>query len=78
MADSLGSHSNAHGILNYPQPLHEWNAGAGPRLLVPCDPTDGTIGGPWVIESHLFTHQVRRGVKRKAATKTVYVPVPIP
>lgn len=58
--------------------LSKWNTGSGPRLLVPVDPTGGTQGGPWVFDTHLHTHQLRRGPKRKAATNTVYVPVPIP
>lgn len=60
-------------------PMHIWNSGAGPKLLVPCDPDDGFIGGPWTVELPLRTHQIRRGVKRKAApASTVFVPVPVP
>jgi hypothetical protein len=58
--------------------LNRWNTGSGPRQIVPVDPTGGTQGGPWTFEPHLFTHQLRRGPKRKAATNTVYVPVPVP
>jgi hypothetical protein len=58
--------------------LRKWNDGSGPRLVVPVDPTGGTQGGPWALETHLFTHQLRRGPKRKKTTSTVYVPVPVP
>jgi hypothetical protein len=59
--------------------LAEWLTGAGPKSLVPCDPTDGMIPPTWVMEQHLFTHQLRRGVKRKKTAATnVYVPVPVP
>jgi hypothetical protein len=58
--------------------LGKWNTGCGPKLLVPVDPTGGTQGGPWVFETHAFTHQLRRGPKRKVAANTVYVPIPVP
>lgn len=45
--------------------LAEWINGAGPKSLVPVDPTSGEQGGPWAVEAHLFTHQLRRGAKRK-------------
>jgi hypothetical protein len=58
--------------------LAKWNTGCGPRSLVPVSPTDGTQGGPWTLRTQLHVHQLRKGVKRKAAVKTVYVPVPVP
>jgi hypothetical protein len=48
----------------------EWDTGAGPHDCVPVDPTSGAQGGPWQLESHLYTHQLRRGSKRKAAAAT--------
>lgn len=58
--------------------LAKWNTGSGPRLLVPVAPSDGTQGGPWAIRPQLHTHQLRKGIKRKPKTTTVYVPVPVP
>jgi hypothetical protein len=58
--------------------LHEWINGAGPKLVVPVDPTGGTQGTGWTITTHLHTHQLRRGPKRKKAATQVFVPVPIP
>lgn len=58
--------------------LTVWNTGAGPRALRPVRPADGTIGNPWTVLGHLYTHQLRRGPKRKVTSKTVYVPVPVP
>lgn len=58
--------------------LAKWNTGSGPKLLVPVDPTGGTQGGPWTLDTNLRTHQLRRGPKRKAKTTTVYLPVPVP
>lgn len=74
------SHSNAHAPLNNATGiLGPWSNGSGPKSLVPCDPTDGMQGGPWTFKSHLYTHQVRRGPKRKKpAAQTVVVPVPVP
>ena len=45
--------------------LAKWNAGAGPHQVVPVDPTSGDAGSGWVLEQHLFTHQLRRGPRRK-------------
>ena len=45
---------------------------------MPVDPTGGEQGGPWAYKPHLFTHQLRRGPKRKVVTKTEYVPIPVP
>lgn len=56
----------------------KWNTGCGPRTLVPVSPTDGTQGGPWGLKTQLHVHQLRKGHKRKVATNTVYVPVPVP
>ena len=46
--------------------LSPWNAGAGPHQVVPVDPTSGDAGSGWVLEGHLYTHQLRRGPRRKA------------
>lgn len=58
--------------------LNKWNTGCGPRTLVPVSPTDGAQGGPWVLDTKLHVHQLRKGHKRKVAATTVYVPVPVP
>jgi hypothetical protein len=42
-----------------------WMTGAGPHQVVPVSPSTGTPGSPWSAEVHLFTHQLRRGAKRK-------------
>jgi hypothetical protein len=42
-----------------------WNTGAGPHLVVPVDPSTGDAGQTWAAETHLYTHQLRRGAKRK-------------
>lgn len=47
------------------QDVDKWNTGSGPHKVVPIDPTGGAQGGPWTIETHLFTHQLRRGPRRK-------------
>jgi hypothetical protein len=61
-----GTNPNAHCPLTDAALLLEpFNTGAGPLNLIPVDPTDGT-SGQWSFETHLFTHQVRRGTKKKA------------
>jgi hypothetical protein len=70
---------NAHGTLaNAATLFDKWNHGAGPSLLVPVSPTTGVQGGPWTVEQHLYTHQLRRSPKHKIKTVTVLVPTPIP
>jgi hypothetical protein len=44
--------------------LTPFNTGAGPHSVVPCSATTGK-SGPWTVETHLFTHQLRKGKKRK-------------
>lgn len=57
---------NTHcALLNATNLLDAWNQGSGPHKLVPCDPTGGATGGPWAIQTHLYTHQLRRGPKRR-------------
>jgi hypothetical protein len=66
----LGSAADPNTVetLNAPSiVLAEWDTGAGPHDCVPVDPTSGAQGGPWQLETHLYTHQLRRGSKRKAA-----------
>ena len=58
--------------------LDKWISGSGPRLLVPVSPSDGTQGAGWVVDTKLYTHQLRKGHKHKTTTNTVYVPVPVP
>lgn len=43
----------------------KWNTGSGPRSVYPVDPTGGSKPANWQCEQHLFTHQLRRGPKRK-------------
>jgi hypothetical protein len=60
--------------------LAKWNTGSGPNLNVPVDPTGGAQGGPWGLETHLFTHQLRRGPRSKlppASTNSIEIP-PVP
>jgi hypothetical protein len=59
---------NSHASLADPSGLLSvYDDGAGPSKLVPVAPRNGSQGGPWMIEGHLYTHQLRRGHKRKAA-----------
>lgn len=44
-------------------PLPHLNDGAGPNLLVPCDPTTGQTGTGWAPHTALYTRQLRKGVK---------------
>jgi hypothetical protein len=46
-----------------PSLFAKWNTGSGPNSLVPVDPTDGMQGTGWVLNTHLYTHQLRRGNK---------------
>jgi hypothetical protein len=56
------------GLTNEANVLAKWLTGSGPHDVVPVDPTGGAQGGPWTLETHLYTHQLRRGSKRKPAT----------
>lgn len=47
-----------------------WDNGCGPHKLVPVSPSSGIQGGPWAHETHLFTHQLRRGPKKKVAASS--------
>lgn len=59
------SDPNAHNaITSLTNTFEKWNDGAGPRLLVPVDPTTGEQGTTWAPETHLFTRQLRKGPKR--------------
>jgi hypothetical protein len=53
--------------------LTPWNQGSGPNRLVPVRPMTGAQGSGWVMESHLYTHQMRRGAKRKKPTQASLV-----
>ncbi|HEX8869204.1 MAG TPA: hypothetical protein VF821_26325, partial [Lentzea sp.] len=57
--------SNMGTLTNPAQVLAVWNTGAGPHSVVPVSPSTGAQGGPWVFETHLFTHQLRKGKKKK-------------
>lgn len=48
--------------------LAPFNTGAGPHLVRPCSPSSGAAGASWVFEPHAYTHQLRKGKKRKAPT----------
>lgn len=70
---------NAHNpITNAASILAKWTSGSGPSLVVPVSPTTGAQGGPWSFESHLYTHQLRRGNKAKKppaiATNSIDIP----
>lgn len=53
-------------------PLTIYNTGAGPHKVTPCSPTSGHAGtGPWVMEHHLFTHQLRRKKKKKPSANLI-------
>jgi hypothetical protein len=59
---------NSHASLADPSGLLAvYDDGAGPSKLVPIAPRNGQQGGPWMIEGHLYTHQLRRGHKKKKA-----------
>lgn len=81
--DVNASNSTANAMLALTNPattLATWNSGSGPNSLVPIDPSSGEQGGPWSFEVHLFTHQLRRGAKRKkvpVAGNSVDIP-PVP
>jgi hypothetical protein len=49
--------------------LKPFNTGAGPHAVVPVSPSNGKAG-TWVMEAHAFTHQLRKGKKRKTPAKT--------
>jgi hypothetical protein len=68
--DAAASETDPNSIaaLNSPSTLFtQWDHGAGPHSCVPVDPTDGTQGAPWEAATHLYTHQLRRGPRRKKA-----------
>jgi hypothetical protein len=46
--------------------LAPWNTGAGPHNVVPISAA-GRGPGTWTMEQHLFTHQLRKGKKKKKA-----------
>lgn len=72
--DAAASDADANTIatLNAPTSLFtQWDHGSGPHSVVPVDPTDGTQGQPWVAAQHLYTHQLRRGPRKKKATSAI-------
>lgn len=65
---SAGTDPNTIAHLNDPTTtLAKWNNGSGPHNVVPVDPTGGKPGTPWSMEQHLYTHQLRRGPRKKKA-----------
>jgi hypothetical protein len=74
-SDSSG---NSHPTLAAGDPLAKWKTGSGPNLLVPIDTDSGTQATTWVIKTHLYTRQFRKGKKRKPITKVVFEPLPTP
>jgi len=69
---------NSHATLAATDPLLKWKNGSGPNLLVPIDTDSGQQASTWLIKTHLYTRQFRKGKKRKPVVKTEYVPVPLP
>jgi hypothetical protein len=66
--DVLAENSDPNTLRSLTNPstfLDVFNHGAGPHNVVPVSPSKGTEGGPWTMETHLFTHQMRRGKKHK-------------
>lgn len=62
----LQSNPNSFGgVAGTYQGLKAWNTGSGPHNVVPVSPTTGLQGGPWTFETHAYTHQLRRGAKKK-------------
>jgi hypothetical protein len=53
-----------------PTVFDKWDHGSGPHNSVPVSPTTGQQGKGWQAETHLFTHQLRRGPKRKVAASS--------
>jgi hypothetical protein len=49
----------------------KWDHGSGPHSVVPVDPTGGTAGTPWTAHTHLYTHQLRRGPRKKKASGSI-------
>jgi hypothetical protein len=62
---SVGDPNSLDALLNAGSLFDAWNVGSGPHSVVPIDPTSGNEGVPWTVETHLYTHQLRRGAKRK-------------
>jgi hypothetical protein len=55
-------------LFNETQLLAPFNTGAGPHAVVPVSPVSGAAefqGSNWEMEKHLFTHQLRKGKKKK-------------
>lgn len=73
--DVLALSSDVNALAPLADPSHlldPYNVGSGPHAVTPCSPTSGHAGtGPWVIETHLFTHQLRRGKKKKKAQSLI-------
>jgi hypothetical protein len=62
---SAANPNSLDALLNAGSLFDAWNVGSGPHSVVPVDPTSGLPGAPWTVETHLYTHQLRRGAKRK-------------
>lgn len=65
---NVGDPNSHEPLISEAGTLTPWNAGAGPHQVVPIDPTSGDAGSGWHLEQHLFTHQLRRGPRRKVKT----------
>jgi hypothetical protein len=51
--------------------LDTWIHGAGPHAVVPVSPSTGVPAQTWAFESHLYTHQLRKGKKKKKPVGSV-------
>lgn len=58
------------GLTNPAITLNKWDNGAGPHDVVPVSPSTGLQGAGWSLEVHLYTHQLRRGSKRKTTSQS--------
>jgi len=47
--------------------LAPYITGAGPHAVVPVSPHTGQPAATWTLETHVFTHQFRKGKKKKVA-----------
>lgn len=67
MADPSNPNAPAN-PLDGPTIFDKWDHGCGPHNSVPVSPTTGQQGSGWTANTHLYTHQLRRGPKRKPAS----------
>ena len=63
----IGDPNSIANPIDGPTVFDKWDHGSGPHSNVPVSPTTGAQGNGWQAETHLFTHQLRRGPKRPPA-----------